>query len=318
MGECVMDFWNTVDEVRITKEKKRSNKITNVDNSVTKGGEYKQKNTKENDVELKSETELAPDVVLMTAVEDEYIVVCRIFKNVYGEYFQNGFKYRLVNYEIIDGVNIVIAIFQQNNMGLVSASMTATYAVNKFKPKLLLMCGVCAGIRERANIGDLIIFSPVFDYGCGKYYAGRFLADYRQHNINGEIRPIVEKMRCDINLKRQIKDEWGSRVGRPDTELEIRILSGGSGAAVITDESVIEEIKTHQRTLGAIDMEAYAIAEVASVAMTKEIPWLVVKGVQDFATPLKDDQYREYAAFVRGMFIKKFLEEFYSEKNSDE
>lgn len=308
-----MSFWNTVDEVRKKKEATRSNKFNNDDNSVKKESEYKQKDIKEDDIALKSEIELAVDVVLMTAVEDEYKAVCKIFRNIYAKNFENGFKYCLVNCEIVDGINIVIAIFRQNNMGLVSASMTATYALNKFRPKLLLMCGVCAGIKEKANLGDLIIFSPVFDYGSGKYCAGHFFPDYRQHQINGIVRPIVEKMCSDINLKRQIKDTWENESGKPVTELEIYIYPGGSGAAVITDEGVVEELKTHQRTLGAIDMESFAIAEVANAAMTNEIPWLVVKGVQDFATPLKNDQYREYAAFVSGVFIKKFLEEFYSE-----
>ncbi|MCM1304742.1 MAG: hypothetical protein NC305_01900 [Lachnospiraceae bacterium] len=309
-----MGFWDTVDEVRKRKAETRGNKVNTVDNSVVRESDYKQKDTKDDDIALKSEMELAVDVVLMTAVEDEYRAVRKIFKNIYAENFENGFKYCLVNYEIVEGTNIVIAIFRQNNMGLVSASMTATYALTKLKPQLLLMCGVCAGVKDKAHLGDLIVFSPIFDYGSGKYSDGRFLPDYRQHQINGVVRPIVEKMCCDMNLKRAIKDTWENQSGKPDTELEIHIYPGGSGAAVITDEKIVEELRSHQRTLGAIDMESYAIAEVASAAMTQEIPWLVVKGVQDFANPLKDDRYREYAAFVSGVFIKKFLEEFYSAK----
>lgn len=308
-----MSFWDNVDEVRKKKAETRSNKLNNVDNIAISKSEYKQKDTKENVNVLKSESELAVDVVLMTAVEDEYKAVCNIFKNIYAENFQNGFKYCLINCEIIKDVNIVIAVFRQNNMGLVSASMTATYALNKFNPKLLLMCGVCAGVKDKANFGDLIIFSPVYDYGSGKYCSGDFLPDYRQHQINGVVRPIIEQMCCDMNLKREIKDTWKNQSGKPVTELEIHIYPGGSGAAVITDEKVVEQLKTHQRTLGAIDMEAYAVAEVANAAMTKEIPWLVVKGVQDFATPLKNDQYREYAAFVSGVFMRKFLEKFFSD-----
>ncbi len=39
----------------------------------------------------------------------------------------------------------------------------------------------------------------------------------------------------------------------------------------------------HQRNLSAIDMEAYAVAEAACLAGESRIPWLVVKGIQDFA-----------------------------------
>lgn len=247
------------------------------------------------------------DVAIITAVEDEYLAAKKVFKNVFSERFENGFKYSLSNYEVSQGKTITIAIFRQTYMGLVSAAMTAAYAIYKFNPKLMLMCGVCAGVEGKCNLGDLIVFSPVYDYGSGKYTHGQFLPDYRHRQIGAEIRPLVERMCADTQLAREIKDSWDFHPGKPDTELRIHICPGGSGAAVITDEAVIASLKTHQRSLGAIDMESFSIAEVASAATTREIPWLVVKGVQDFATPLKNDTYRQYAAFVSALFLQKFL-----------
>lgn len=312
-----MSFWDSVDEVIATKKAKSpfcTQFENNDDSEYTVTAKFTSKDNNKAHDEEKSEVETV-DVVLITAVEDEYLAVRKNFRNAFAEYYNNGFKYCLVNYEIAHGKTVVMAIFKQTNMGLVSASMTATYAVNKFNPKILLMCGVCAGVEGKSNLGDLIVFSPVFDYGSGKYSSGRFFPDYRQRQIDGSVRPIVEKMRCDINLRREIKDAWENHIGKPETELTIHIYPAGSGAAVITDEAVMEEIKNHQRTLGAIDMEAFAIAEVASAALTKEIPWLVVKGVQDFASPLKNDQFREYAAFVSGVFAKHFIERYFNEYN---
>lgn len=312
-----MSFWDSVDEAIRRKSNIRdlgmSNvfaNIDNMDNRAEKSAEIGGKEIKEHDSAIKPEITVI-DVVLMTAVEDEYRMARMVFREIFAENYENGFKYCLANHKISEDLTIVIAIFKQNNMGLVSASMTATFALNKFHPKLLLMCGVCAGVKDKANLGDLIIFSPVFDYGSGKYYDGKFFPDYQQHHIDSHVRPIVEEMRCDINLKREIKDAWENTTGKPTTELEVHIYPGGSGAAVITDEDVIKNIRDHQRTLGAIDMESYAIAEVANAALTREIPWLVVKGVQDFASPLKNDQYREYSAFVSATFIKKFLNLFF-------
>ena len=121
-------------------------------------------------------------------------------------------------------------------MGMVAASMTATYALNKFNPKLLLMCEACAGIQEKAELGDLIVFSPVYDYGAGKYAAGKFFPDYRQRELDAIVRPIIEQMICDKELARAIKDGWNNTIGKPSTELAIHYYPGGSGAAVITDE----------------------------------------------------------------------------------
>lgn len=300
-------FWTTVEKVTENKSKVASNVAPESTNSLRlEDDENKQK------VDGHETLDYHVDVVIMTAVEDEYVAARRVFQEIFSEEFASGYKYSLAYYEIPNYKKIIIAIFRQNSMGLVAASMTATYALNKFNPKLLLMCGVCAGIQGKAELGDLIVFSPVYDYGAGKYAAGKFFPDYQQHTLDATVRPIIEQMVCDKKLAREIKDEWKNTIGKPSTELTIHLYSGGSGAAVITDEHVVEEIKAHQRTLGAIDMESYAIAEVANAALSRAIPWLVVKGVQDFASPLKNDQYREYCAFCSGLFAKKFLERYFA------
>lgn len=299
-------FWTTVEEVAAKKPSVLSNVAPESTNSLRpEEDEKKQKGERHKILEYHV------DVVIMTAVEDEYVAVRRVFQEIFSEEFASGYKYALANYDIPNYKKIIVAIFRQNSMGLVAASMTATYALNKFNPKLLLMCGVCAGIQGKAELGDLIVFSPVYDYGAGKNSAGKFFPDYQQRVLDATVRPIIEQMVCDKELARAIKDGWKSTIGKPNTELTIHLYPGGSGAAVITDEAVVAEIKAHQRTLGAIDMESYAIAEVANAALAKEIPWLVVKGVQDFASPLKNDQYREYCAFCSGLFLKKFLETYF-------
>lgn len=299
-------FWTTVTTVTEKKSKVASNVAPESTNSLrSEDDETKKKGDGHENLDYHV------DVVIMTAVEDEYVAVRRVFQEIFSEEFASGYKYSLANYEIPNYKKIIVAIFRQNSMGLVAASMTSTYALNKFNPKLLLMCGVCAGIQGKAELGDLIVMSPVYNYGAGKFSAGRFFPDYQQRILDATVRPIIEQMVCDRDLARSIKDAWEHTLGKPSTELAIHLYPGGSGAAVITDEVVIEEIKAHQRTLGAIDMESYAIAEVANAALAKEIPWLVVKGVQDFASPLKNDQYREYCAFCSGLFAKKFLERYF-------
>lgn len=253
------------------------------------------------------------DVVIITAVETEYKLACEVFGNKTSPFFFDGFKYSIVHYEINEEKIIKIAILMQKNMGLVSAAIAATYSIKTFNPKLLLMCGVCAGVENRVDLGDIIVFSPVFDYGAGKYNDGVFLPDYRQKTLNGEIKQIVDKMSADVELCRRIKDSWKVNIGKPSTELKIHIQPSGAGSAVITDKEVIEQIRNHQRTLVGIDMESFAIAEAAYETSTKEVPWLVVKGVQDYANPFKNDDHREYAAHVSAVFLKEFIYEYFKD-----
>lgn len=303
-----MGFWDDIDtineRVRTKKKMHSSETETKKDSEVNYVVELDSHKIE------KREANNKVDIVILTAVEDEYKAVCRIFCPALTEQYESGFKYSIFSY-YLDGKHMTVAAFRQNEMGMVSASITATIAINKFNPKMILMCGVCAGIKGKANYGDLIVFSPVYDYGSGKYDCGRFLPDFKQWRIDGSIRSIVEQMIDDNMLLRRIKDSWQHNIGKPETELKAHIYPSGSGAAVITDEKVIDEIKSHQRTIGAIDMESFAIAEVANIASTSSVPWLIVKGVQDFANPLKNDTYREYSAHVSSVFVKEFLDRFF-------
>lgn len=195
---------------------------------------------------------------------------------------------------------------------MVSAAFVTTYALNTFNPHIVLMCGVCAGVKGKTNIGDLMVLTPVLNYEYGKRDKGGFQPGYRQRQINGKIRSVIEKMSSDERLLENIRRGFEYKNGKPDKQLEVKICSGASGSAVVTDEGIVKEIISCQRDVGAIDMEAYAVAEISCIALEKEIPWLVVKGVQDFADEDKNDKYRQYAAYVSAAFLKKFLEEYYN------
>lgn len=300
-----MSFWSEIDEF-VSNTNKNSNSIIIPDNTEPiENSEVIY--TKEQDKKgIKDNSKIIVDIVLITAVDDEYTWARKVFNNCYSEVYENGCWYCFANCTLANDKETTIAIFKQCNMGLVSAAATVTYAIQLFNPKMVLMCGVCAGVKRGINLGDLVVFSPVFEYGAGKYNNGIFTPDYRQRQLNGCFKPTVYKMCNDKVLTRKIKDEWA--YDKPDTELAIHICAAGSGAAVVTDEDAVKRITGHQKELGAIDMEAYAVAEVASIVAHHEIPWLVVKGVQDFATPLKNDRYRMYAAYASAMFMKKFLE----------
>lgn len=252
------------------------------------------------------------DVVIVTALQDEYEAVRKVFQNSDKVTYQNGTRCSFVELEISKERKVTIAVIMLGRMGLVSAAVVATSALHRFNPVLLVMCGVCAAISDQIKLGDLIVFSEVYDYDSGKYTDNEFLPDSHPYTINGLVRTCADRLRSDKKSAREICDAWGNEAGKPETELSIHICPAASGAAVIANKEIAESVKSHKRTMGAIDMESYAIAEAANNPMSREIPWLVVKGVQDYATSKKDDQYREFAAFSSAFFAKMFLMEYFS------
>lgn len=224
---------------------------------------------------------------------------------------RNGIVFRTVNMDV-GGAPIKLALASQREMGLVSASILATISLLTYKPKLLIMGGICAGVEGKTSIGDLIVADPVFNYEAGKRTSNGFKANYTQRHLTRRCKELAEQLQSDRAFLRAIKDSWDLEIGKPQTEIAVHIAPMGSGSSVLTEPKVLEDVSQHHRTITGIDMEAFAIGQSAYEALREEIPWIVVKGVQDYANEDKNDKSREYAAYISAKLIIEFLKRYFS------
>jgi nucleoside phosphorylase len=208
---------------------------------------------------------------------------------------------------------VTVATAAQTTMGMVSAAVLATKTIRAWRPKLLAMTGICAGVKGKVNLGDIIVAQQVFDYGSGKLQNDTLIPDYDPVAMDNELRNYAQHLANDSRALRSIKDAWQSSVGKPDHELKAFVGKFASGAAVVADERRVKDIQQHMRSLLGIDMEAYGVARAAQLANFPTVPFLIVKGVQDFADDFKDDRYREYAAFVSAGYLFHLLERYWAE-----
>ena len=219
--------------------------------------------------------------------------------------------YRTINLET-DHAPIKLAIAAQREMGMVSSAILATISLLTYKPKLLIMGGICAGVEGKTAIGDIIVADPVFNYEAGKRTPNGFQANYTQRHLTRRCKETAEQMKDDRAFMREIKDSWDLGTGKPQTEIGVHIAPMGSGSSVLTEPNVLKDVAQHHRTITGIDMEAFAIGQSAYEVLREEIPWLVVKGVQDYANENKNDKSREYAAYVSAKFILEFLRRYFA------
>lgn len=257
------------------------------------------------------------DIAIITAIEDEYKALLQVFPGANNPVYRNGAscfrRFQTMNKKK-KGKELSLGLFQQEDMGMVQAAILVSRIIFKHKPKFLAMCGVCAAVkRDKIQLGDAAVFSPVYDYGVGKYTEGLFSPSYRQREVDKTTKKILDTMVHDKTLLRNIKDKVECD-SKPTGELQAHIMVSASGASVLADQKHIKEILKYQRDLGAIDMEAYAIAKAAYLAdEEKEYPWIVVKGIQDYADVEKDDTYRKYAALISAEFLRCFFDEYFNQ-----
>ena len=252
------------------------------------------------------------DVALVTAMQSpELEQGLQAFSDTWHKEGREGVVYNVATLELQESP-VTIAAAAQNDIGMVPAAILATKTIQAWRPRLLAMAGVCAGVRGKVELGDVVVGRQVFDYGAGKREAGNLAPDFQPASLNETILSHALALASDRQRLAEIRDLWPIDSGKPRTDLVAHVGPMASGAAVLADETVVKDVTDHQRSLIAIDMEAYGVMRAAAAAIRPPAT-IVVKGVQDFADSAKSDEHREYAAFVSARFLYRLLAESWSQ-----
>ena len=277
------------------------NTLPKADSSdVTKKDEPPVTNEKSSEVE-------DVDVVIIVAVPNEKDGVYSAFglSRTLPRQFGLLNKYRF-DYVQFEEAGLRIALLLQPSMGMTQSSSLTTRAILGLNPKLVAMVGICAGRKEKTQLGDIVIASNVFDYTAGKHYSDRFGPRPRSYPIDDSLAGYIGASVIDNHeLIGRIVD--GYQGDKPDHSISIQFKPLASGTAVIDDPQIIDEIAKTQDDLVGIDMEAYALAVSSNILRTK---WIVVKTVQDFADGDKaqtEKGIRTFAAYSSAKLLQQIL-----------
>ena len=277
------------------------NTLPKADSSdVTKKDEPPVTNEKSSEVE-------DVDVVIIVAVPNEKDGVYSAFglSRTLPRQFGLLNKYRF-DYVQFEEAGLRIALLLQPSMGMTQSSSLTTRAILGLNPKLVAMVGICAGRKEKTQLGDIVIASNVFDYTAGKHYIDRFGPRPRSYPIDDSLAGYIGASVIDNHeLIGRIVD--GYQGDKPDHSISIQFKPLASGTAVIDDPQIIDEIAKTQDDLVGIDMEAYALAVSSNILRTK---WIVVKTVQDFADGDKaqtEKGIRTFAAYSSAKLLQQIL-----------
>lgn len=259
-------------------------------------------------------SESAFDVALVVAVADELDQVRRngwawTKHDVPGDaslYFQ-------ADYQRADGRKARAILAKAPLMGMSAASILATKMGYNFRPKTIVMSGICAGDSDQVAMGDLVAANPAWDYGSGKHVGdattNRFEPAPYQIPLSTRIRGLLERLEIDQAALDQIHGAFGG--GKPTGRPALHVGPFASGAAVLANKALFTAIQEQQhRKLLGIDMEAYGVMSAAQELPYPQPECLVLKGVSDFADTEKGDKFRHYAAHASACAVTVLCERY--------
>ncbi len=200
---------------------------------------------------------------------------------------------------------------QSPRMGMTAAAVCAAKIVSAFRPRYLGMCGIAAGVSGKVRAGDVVVPTVCWDSGSGKWIAEatgvpRFLLAPHQLSLDVSVREAFLRLKDDRVALNELKETWPA--DKPSHAISIELGPFASGAAVLADGKSIPAIVAQNRQLVGVDMETYAILNVADESCEPRPTAVVAKAVVDFGEPDKDDAVQRYAAYVSANCLRLVAE----------
>ena len=192
----------------------------------------------------------------------------------------------------------------QPRAGLVDASITTAAVVERFRPRLLAMSGICAGMRGRVEMGQVLVCETCWEYQVGKYSMDGFEVEPYQSSLREPVRQILSKL-CNSN--QLLSSIYAGCVPPELVECPPKMANIVSGSAVIADEKVREDIKLQHRKIDGIEMEMAGVFRAVHL-VNDSVVVIGAKAVADFADSKKDDKLHAYACILSARFIKAAID----------
>lgn len=255
------------------------------------------------------------DLVVITALRSEMEAVHRLPWNWSPEEpFDNCTFFAKGNFTS-NGRTCSVITAVASRMGMVTSSILASKLIARFKPRIVAMPGISAGLRSKTQIGDVICADMTWDYQSGKHAINAamlpdFLVDPHFIQLDEEIGARWGQLARDIDLASRVWMEWPDRPAAPP-----RLLRGpvACGSAVLANSDVTNAIQLQQRKVLGVEMELYGMYLAVEHADRPKPLAMGIKSVCDFADPQKSDGYQNYAAYVSASMLRAFFERYMSD-----
>lgn len=250
------------------------------------------------------------DVCILTALsETELEAVLRLPY----DWATKNFERDDTRYEVgsinVEGRRISVLACACPEMGNSAAAVMASKMVLKFRPKVVVLCGICAGIAAR--IGDIAIAEFSLHHDAGKWTEGDggetvFLPQPRYREAGTGVLEAIRRYALQNKASiLALPSTWQGN--RPQTAPEVHIGPVASGAAVVENKEIVRELKFRDRKLIGLEMESYGFYLGVAKSASSSSQCIMIKGVCDTASPPKTDEYQKYAAFLSAEFLDGFL-----------
>lgn len=209
------------------------------------------------------------------------------------------------------GTELNVIAAAPNHMGVTCSGVLAAKLIWKYKPKVVAMTGIAAGVKaKKQGFGDIIIPDQTYDFGSSKTVESdglvKVLPSSNPLAINSRALGIFKEWKRERTNLDAIKKEWPAQ--KPLTELNIHIGPMFSSPTVLDSKKSIETLVEASRKLVGVEMESHAVHRACTETVDPQPIFICLKSICDFAQD-KEDDWQHYAAHTSSKLLLTFVTE---------
>lgn len=209
----------------------------------------------------------------------------------------------------VEGGLLEIVATAASDKGLTGAAVAVTKGIYSFRPRYVVMAGICAGLEKRTRLGDVVITDLCWDWGSGKIKVedGKEVfhpAPY-QHRLDETLRMAAEKLKENGALLEGVLAHLPG--GKIKKEPRVHIGPVASGASVLQSSAAMKRVLNQHKDLLALEMEIFSVFFACHVSPLPRPKAFALKGVCDYGTEKKQDGHQKVAAAMSARVLYNFI-----------
>ena len=248
------------------------------------------------------------DFLIITALPEERDAVLQqlsCYQTVQEANFPTYYRATLETDSGSDQRNPVVAVTMLTQMGNTPAAAHTTLCIRQLKPRYVLMVGIAGGIKEKVDLGDVVVSNQIIYYEYTKETPSGSEQRIKEGPVDSFL--LDRAMNCNINWHILSQAKPPTPVNPSNTEApQVHFGPIASGEKVIADDDRVDELKQLHPKLAAIEMESFGVALAA--AQSEDKPgFIAFRGISDYADDKKNDDWRKHAADNAAFFTFEVL-----------
>jgi len=208
----------------------------------------------------------------------------------------------------LDGVERRVACAHLSQMGPIASTHAATALLAEFRPRILLMTGICGGFSDHVNIGDVVVAEKSWDWQAGKWSdEGTLATALDQRDAAADLVTLAREVEVALS---DLHESYACT--KPQNVPRLVVGPMITGSSVVASLDIQKVFRKQHRKMVGIDMECYGLYYAAENHAGAPVRAICIKAVSDLADRSKGDEFQTYCSHMSALVALEVVRRYFS------